>query len=142
PCSSRLLEAIQAKTIYTFERDGEFTLQVRDITSQLGNPSFVYRVLVRYQIPHLGNVEVKEDHLNLPSGEARSFNVTTDQEEGYRGFVAISFENLPQGVQALPGTEVEPDRPPPPDQGKKERYVAKAQKATVMLVASENAPPT
>jgi hypothetical protein len=65
--------------------------------------------------------------------------VMTDQEEGYGGFVAISVEDLPEGVQALPGTEVEPDRPPPPDQGKKERYVAKTQKATIMLVASQGA---
>src|SRR2546425_12973459 len=33
--------------------------------------------------------------------------LTTEQEEGYAGFVAISLEDLPEGVQALPGTEVE-----------------------------------
>jgi hypothetical protein len=133
---------IQAKTIYTFEAGEVYTLQVRDITARLGESSFKYRILVRPQIPHVGTIQVKEDRLNLFLGEAGKMTVTTEQEEGFEGQIALTVENLPFGVQALPGTEVEADRPPPLPELNKERFVPKSQVATILLMVSSDAPPT
>ena len=41
------LKNVQPKAFYSFERGGEYTLQVRDITSRYGNSSYQYRILVR-----------------------------------------------------------------------------------------------
>ena len=133
---------IQAKTAFSFSRDGEFTLEIRDITATYGDREMKYRVLIRPQIPHLGEVHVAEEHINLIAGQAKKLSVTTDQEEGYEGFVVLSVEGLPEGVQAVPGTEVEPDRPPPFSEGKKERFKTKSQKATFILLPGRDAPAT
>ena len=45
-------------------------------------------------------------------------------------------------MEALPGTEPEPEKGINPDEGPKERFVPKSQKATVLLVAREDAPAT
>jgi len=133
---------IQPKTAFSFSRGGEFTLEIRDITASYGDGSMQYRVLVRPQVPHMGEVHIAEDHVNLVAGEAQKLSVITDQEEGYDGFVVLSIEGLPEGVQAVPGTEVEPDRPPPFSEGKKERFRTKSQKATLILLPADDAPST
>lgn len=135
-------KTVEAKTLHTFESGGEFTLQVRDITSRQGDPSFVYRLLIRPQIPHMGDIEVKEDRVNLRAGTAGKLTVITGQEEGFGGEIVLSMENLPPGVEALPGTELEPDKGINLDEGPKERFVPKSQKATVLLVARGDAPAT
>jgi len=75
-------------------------------------------------------------------GEGKKLSVTTGQEEGFNGEIAITVEGLPQGVEVFPGTEVEPDRGPPLDEGYKERFVPKSQKATLVFLATSNAPTT
>ena len=135
-------KTVEAKTLHSFESGGEFTLQVRDITSRQGDPSFVYRLLIRPQIPHMGDIEVKDDRVNLRAGTAGKLTVITDQEEGFGGEIVLSINNLPAGVEALPGTELEPEKGINPDEGPKERFVPKSQKATVLLVAREDAPAT
>jgi hypothetical protein len=135
-------KTVEAKTVYTFELGGELTLQIRDITSRYGDPSFLYRLLIRPQIPHVGELKLQEERVNLGPGEAKKLTVVTDQEEGFTGEIALKVENLPPGVEALPGTEVEPDRGPTPDEGPKERFVAKSQTATILLMASPDAPAT
>ena len=52
------LKAAQPKATHSFERAGEYILQVRDITSRYGNPNYRYRILVRPQIPHVGEISV------------------------------------------------------------------------------------
>lgn len=133
---------IQPKTAFSFSRDGEFTLEIRDITASYGDRAMKYRVLVRPQVPHLGEVHIAEDHLNLVAGQAKKLSVVTDQEEGYEGFVVLSIEGLPEGVKAVPGTEVEPDSPPAFSEGKKERYRTKSQKATFVFLPAPDAPAT
>lgn len=133
---------IQAKTAFSFSRDGEFTLEIRDITASYGDRAMKYRVLVRPRVPHLGEVHIAEDHLNLIAGQAKKLSVVTDQEEGYDGFVVLSIDGLPEGVRAVPGTEVEPDSPPPFSEGKKERFRTKSQKATFVLLPDPDAPAT
>ena len=136
------MKTAEAKTVYMFKLGGEYTLQIRDVTSNYGAPSFVYRVLIRPQIPHVGEIEVKEDRINLVPGEARKLTVMTGQEEGFAWEIALTMENLPPGVVALPGTEVEPEGGVNPDEGPKERFLAKTQKATIVLVARVDAPAT
>lgn len=48
------LKRVVAKSTFTFEHGGEYTLQIRDITERYGGPAYRYRVLVRWEIPHVG----------------------------------------------------------------------------------------
>ena len=133
---------IKPKTAFAFSRGGDFTLDIRDITASYGDRQMQYRVLVRPWVPHMGEVHIAEDHINLVAGEAKKLSVTTDQEEGYDGFVILSIDGLPEGVQAVPGTEVEPDRPPPFSVGKAERFTTKSEKATFVILPGRDAPAT
>src|SRR5439155_21754459 len=54
------LRGIASKMLYTFEEAGTYVLQVRDITSRYGDASYRYRVLVRPQMPHVGEVTAIE----------------------------------------------------------------------------------
>ena len=101
-----------------------------------------YRVMVRPRVPHVGEVVVADDHLNLVAGEAAKLTVVTSQEEGYEGLIALAVEGLPEGVEALTGTEVEPDRPPPTSAGKIERFQTKTTTATFVLAVDADAPAT
>ncbi len=136
------LKTVEPKTLYTFRLGGEHFLQIRDVTSRYGDPSFRYRLLIRPQVPHVGDLQVLADRLNLRRGEARKLTVTTAQEEGFGGDIAVTLEGLPDGVQFVPGTQVEPDRGPPLDEGEKERFVPKTEKAILMLMAAKSAPLT
>ena len=136
------LKTVEPKTIYTFKLGGEYYLRVRDITSRYGDASFKYRILIRPQVPHVGVVEVKEERINLVAGEAKKLTVTTAQEESFTGDIAVSLQGLPPGVQAIPGTQVEPDKGPPLDEGYKERFLPKKEKVVILLVADAKAPAT
>ncbi|MBM3800856.1 MAG: hypothetical protein FJW26_00945 [Acidimicrobiia bacterium] len=133
------LKTVEPKTIYTFEKETECELRIRDATSRWGDPSFRYRVLIRPQIPHIGEIDIKTDHVNLVQGEARKLAVTTAQEEGFAGDIALALEGLPPGVEAFPATEVKPDKGPPLDEGYKERFLPKTDSATIILAAADNA---
>ncbi len=133
---------LMPKTIYTFKLDGQYFLEIRDITSRMGEPDFKYRLLIRRQVPHMGGISVAVDRVNLRPGEAQKLAVTTRQEEGYSGEIAIAIENLPPGVHAVTGAEVEPDKAPHPDEGLKDQFMPKTQEVTIMLLADEDAPLT
>ncbi len=136
------LKTVEPKTLYTFRLGGEHYLQIRDVTSRYGDPGFRYRLLIRPQIPHVGDIQVLEDRLNLKPGQARKLTVTTAQEEGFEHDIAITLEGLPEGVRLLPGTQVEPDKGPPLDEGEKDRFVPKTEKAILMLLAEATTPAT
>ncbi len=106
-------KTVERKTIYTFEQAGDYYVQVRDLTSLQGGPHFIYRLLVRPQIPHLGRIEVslgvtsslstlidKTDRINLEAGQAKEMVIVCEKEEDFQGEVALSVDNLPPGVQA------------------------------------------
>ena len=133
---------IKPKTVFSFPRGGEFTLEIRDITASYGDPGMRYRLLVRPQVPHLGEVTITADALNLDRGKTAKLSVVTDQEEGFEGFVVLSIDGLPPGVTAVTGTEVEPDSPPQESQAKRERFVTKNKKATILLMTRADAPLT
>ena len=137
-----IMKTVQPKTVFTFLRDGRFTLEIRDITTQEADDRFSYRVILRPQVPHVGAVHIGANHLNLVPDEIKKVSIRTDQEEGFDGYIALQAEGLPEGVQAIMGTEVEPNKPPPLDDGKIERYRAQSQLATMLFVAAPDAPAT
>ncbi len=136
------LEALEAKVIETLEQPGRYHLRIRDLTPRRGGAGYSYRVLIRPQIAHVGEIELKEDRVNLVAGEARKLTVTTGQEEGFDGEVVIGVEGLPQGVEALTGAEVENDGPLADPSIRERRFVPKTQKATIILLAKADAPAT
>jgi hypothetical protein len=141
-CGDLILKQVQPKTIYSFPREGEYILEIRDITHLYGDPSFSYRVLLRQQVPHMGEVKVSEEQVNLMPGEVTKVSVDTDQEEGFDGQIALTVEGLPKGVRAVMGTELQPAVPPPYNPGKVERFKPESQKATFLFVTEQSAAPT
>ena len=141
-CGDTIIKQVEPKTTYSFPRNGEFILEIRDITHVYGNRTFAYRVLLRPQVPHVGEVHVAADQMNLVAGEVSKLSVDTDQEEGYDGYIALSLEGLPEGVRAVMGTELEPAVPAPFNPGKIERFRAESQKATFLLLSEPSAPAT
>ncbi|MBM3739940.1 MAG: hypothetical protein FJW39_29625 [Acidobacteria bacterium] len=136
-----MMKMIQAKSTVTLRAVGEYTIQIRDITSGCWSPDFAYRVLIRPRIPHLGEVALAEDRVNLEAGLSKPLTVRVDREEGFKGFVSISVEGLPAGVTAVPGLENPVEQPPLPNAGRRERYYPVPQTATVILSAAPDAAP-
>ena len=131
------LKRLEPKIIRTFEQAGTWTLEIRDVTARAGNPECQYRLLIRQQIPHIGETAIAtlkrhfEDtridpyRINLQPGQAKAITVKTSVEEigadvveggGTRRFtngpgqVAVLVENLPPGVHTYPGNYIENTR--------------------------------
>ena len=136
------MKTLQAKTIYTFERDGEYTVRIRNLVSRKADPSFQYRLLIRPQVPHVGKIKIEQDSINVVPGEAAKLTVTVEQEEGYSGEVALSLEGLPPGLRAFTGAETPPARGGVLDEGRKEQFVPKNQKVVILVMASPDAAAT
>lgn len=137
-----MMKMIQAKSTFSVRAPGSYVLEIRDITTDVAGNDFRYRVLVRPQIPHLGKIEVTEDRLNLEPGEAKPLTIGLDREEGFSGLALVSVEGLPEGVTAVTGMANPVEKPPLPNGGRLERYVGKPQTASLMIVASPEAPLT
>ena len=144
---------VETKTIFTFAQEGEYLVQIRDISKQHGGPDFSYRLMIRPQIPHIGEVEVAEilsilereghieiDRINLSPGEAKKLTVFTSREEGLDEEIAITVDNLPEGVEVYPASEV--DIFPVERGDKKKRFAAVVEPTTLLLVAGPDAPVT
>ena len=136
------LKTVEPKTLYTFERSGEYSLVVGDLTRRFGNAGFRYRLLLRPQIPHVGKVGTDTDRLNLVAGQASKITVTTDQEEGFSGDIALVLEGLPEGVEFFPGTEVKAYQGPVPEDRMRLRFSPQSESVTILLLAGADAPAT
>jgi len=136
------VQSLEPKCLYTFEKSGEYLLRVRDLTSRSGSTKFVYRLLVRPQIPHAGDIDIKADRFNLVPGQAEKLTVTTGQEEGFGGQIAVAVENLPVGVVVLPASDVQPAEGPPFAKVHPERFVPRSDSLALMLYAESDAPAT
>ena len=141
-CTGALTKSQQVKTLVPLRDAGEYTIEVRDATSDLGGEDFCFRVQIRPQVPHVGNVRIDEDRLNLAPGEAKTVRVAFDREEDFRGAVAVSAESLPAGVSVVAGADYEPEKDSPPARANRERYVPRNERAVVVFTASPDAPPT
>src|SRR5205823_12924984 len=88
----------------TLMEEGQYTLRVRDLTSTHGSPDHAYWVLVRPQIPHVGDIQLQpEGPVNLQPGAKQRLTLTAPGKEGYAGALALTVEGLPQGVRAFVG---------------------------------------
>jgi hypothetical protein len=148
----------ESKTVFSFPDSGSYLLRVRDVTRRKGGAGFRYRLMVRPQVPHVGEVEVAEvlnilgremldwmielDRVNLYPGEAKKVSVIVSREEGFAGDLAVSVDNLPEGVEVLPGADMGPELGLPQDQGRKEVFAAEDQVVTLLLAVRPDAPPT
>ena len=141
-CGGYMMKMIEPKAIVGFHADGDYILQIHDITTDNADPSFAYRVLIRPQIPHIGKVEVEEERMNLTPGSAKQASVVTEREEDYNGLVAVSVEGLPPGVQAVTGSAPEEEKPPLMNGGRVERYFPKSQKSVLVMMVAPDAPLT
>jgi hypothetical protein len=139
-CSGALTKSLQSKVTVPMRESGTYTLEVRDATSDVLGPDARYRLMVRQQVPHLGKIGIEGDRYNLAPEEAKTFRVTFDREEDYRGAVAVTVESLPTGVTAAIGADFEPDKDPPSKEGKRERYTARTERTVVVLTAAPDAP--
>ncbi len=139
-CGGYMMKTIQPKTVVSFRADGDYSLEIHDITADNAAPDFAYRVLIRPQIPHIGKVEVEQERINLAPGAAKQISIAMEREENYSGLAAVSVEGLPPGVQAVAGSEIEEDKPPLMNGGKVERYFPKRQKTVLLLMAAPDAP--
>jgi hypothetical protein len=115
------LKAAQPKATHSFERAGEYVLQVRDITSRYGNSNYRYRILVRPQIPHVGEISVvpkenpdatpdaakrsEANRLNLVRNAPKKLILVASYEEGFTGDLSFTFTGLPEGVHAFPAVQ-------------------------------------
>ncbi len=134
------LKAISPRSTYTFERGGEYLLQVRDITSRYGSTDYRYRILVRPEIPHIGEVTVEGgEQDNLNRGEPKRLTITAGYEEGFTGDLSFAFEGLPPGVEAYPAVQYSDGRAPLEIPQNPDVVSAKAQKTTIVLLASPEA---
>lgn len=140
-CSGAMTKSLQSKTLVPLRDPGEYTLEVRDATADLSGSDFRYRVQLRHQIPHVGQVRVDADHVNLSPGEAKTVRIFFDREEDYRGAVMIAAESLPPGVSSAVGADFEPDKDDPPAGGKRERYTPRTERAVLVLTAAPDTRP-
>jgi hypothetical protein len=139
-CTGALTKSMQAKTILPLRDTGDYTIEIRDATADLGGADFQYRVQVRPQVPHVGQVRLDGDNLNVTQGQAKTIRVVFDREEDYRGAVMVIPESLPPGVTAVAGADFEPDTDPPSTIGKRERYQPRTERLVVVINAAADAP--
>jgi hypothetical protein len=152
------LKGAQPKATHSFERAGEYVLQIRDVTSRYGNSNYRYRILVRPQIPHLGEISVipKENvdatpdavkrsevnRLNLARQEPKKLILTASYEEGFVGDLSFTFTGLPEGVQAFPAVQFTEGRAPLEVTQNPDTIAPKQQKTALVLLASPETPLT
>lgn len=136
------VQTLEPKIVYTFEQAGDYDLWIRDLTSHQGNDQSAYRLLIRPQVPHVGEVSVAQDRLNLIQGEAKKLTVTIAREEGFEGEMAIAVKNLPSGVKVLPAAELEEAKGPSLARLHPERFLAKEETATLVFLVAKNAKST
>jgi hypothetical protein len=152
------LKGAQPKATHSFERAGEYVLQVRDITSRYGNPNYRYRILVRSQIPHVGEISVlpKENpdataevarrsevnRLNLARNTPKKLVLVASYEEGFAGDLSFTFTGLPEGVHAFPAVQFNEGRAPLEVTQNPDTIAPKLQKTAIVLLAGPEAPLT
>lgn len=138
-CTNEMSKTIQAKTVIPLRNAGDYTIEIRDTTPDHSSPGFRYRVQIRPEVPHVGQVKISDDQINLSPGLTKTVRVMFDREEGYEGAIAVMAESLPPGVQAVTGADFEPDVDPPNFESKKERYTPRTDRAVVIFTAAADA---
>lgn len=104
PDGSRVAEAddagsYDAQLTYTFPDDGDYQLEVRDL-SRRGGSEFAYHVVARKLTPSF-TLEASADRLNIPAGGATQITVTAARQN-YNGPIWIAVDGLPEGLLCPP----------------------------------------
>ena len=134
---------VMPKMVHRFEKPGEYTLQVQDVTTQYGAPTYHYRIFIRPQVPHVGEISLGGvDCLNLERGRAGRVTLTTSYEEGFPGNVSFSFSGLPAGVQAFPADTVIDRKAATEITDNAPTVIAPTSETTLVLEVSPDAPLT
>jgi hypothetical protein len=95
---------VNAQALGKLDEGGEYCLRVRDLTALRGGHDHKYRVLVRPQIPHVGDIRLQpEGPVNLVAGARQRLTLHAPGKEDYGGALALSVEGLPEGVRAFVG---------------------------------------
>jgi len=164
------LKDIEPKVIEIFDQPGEYTVEIRDVTSRSGGQDCSYKLLIRPQVPHVGEITVEtlkrgpEDkridplRLNLRPGEVKTLTITTKVEEidaeiadggGQRSFkngtgeMGLLVVGLPEGVRALPGTGITDIQGRPRNETiKKYNFLPDVLKSILVIQAAPDAPLT
>jgi hypothetical protein len=136
------LKNVEPKAVYAFADAGEYVLTVRDMTARYGTDTYAYRVVVRPQVPHVGEISSPGiDRINLVRGKATRLVLTSLLEEGFKGDVTYTFSGLPPGVSALPAAQVTATERAPTDVGDNAEAVSPPSVTTaIMLLATEEVP--
>ena len=134
---------VMPKIVHRFDKPGEYTLQVQDITANYGDPTYRYRILVRPQVPHVGEISLGGvDSLNLERGQAKRITLTTSYEEGFSGNASFVFTGLPEGVQAFPSDSLVDRKAPTQITENAQTVLAPTSETTLVLAVSPDAPLT
>ncbi|QDU79879.1 hypothetical protein Pla110_15990 [Polystyrenella longa] len=81
---------------FTVPADGEYSIDVTDVSGQSGNAAAVYRLTMEPAQPAF-TLDVPEI-LNAPLGENVKFSIKAKRLGGFKEPISISFNNLPLGV--------------------------------------------
>jgi hypothetical protein len=142
---------VESKAIHTFERGGEYVLQIRDMTSRYGGSGYRYKILVRPEIPHVGTMALatgdaplsrkgaRIDSLNLVRGVPKALTVVASYEEGFTGDLSFTFIGLPNGVQAYPAMQFNDNAAPTEMIENSDTLAPKRQRTAIVLLASDEA---
>jgi hypothetical protein len=145
------LKALEPKAVYTFDRGGEYLLRIRDITSRYGDASYRYRILIRPEVPHVGEIlviagehvdaakPVSADRINLIRGRPKKLTIIASYEEGFVGDLSFAFEGLPEAVQVFPAVQLTEERPAQEVTQNADIIEPKRQRTTLILLASPDA---
>ena len=76
-----LTKSQQVKTLVPLRDAGEYTIEVRDATSDLGGADFCFRVQIRAQVPHVGNVRQRGLMVGIELVSDRESNEPFDWRE-------------------------------------------------------------
>ena len=135
-CSGAMTKSMQAKTILPLRDTGDYTLEIRDATADLAGADFQYRVQVRPQVPHVGQVRIDARQRESRAGRGENHPRGVRPRRGLsRRRYRSRAESLPPGVSAVAGADFEPDKDPPSTVGKRERYTPRTERVVVVLTA-------
>lgn len=111
-----------AKLAYKFQADGEYVIQIRDVTGQ-GGEGFPYRLLIRAAQPAF-TLKITPENPVVEQGQEQTLAVSLVREEGFEGEVELFVHGLPPGVHESGQLKIG----------------AKANKTTIELHTAEQAP--
>lgn len=82
----------------TFDADGEYIVQVRDVDGR-GGPAFVYRLSLTPPRPDFA-LQAQNDKPQVQAGASVTLDLSLTRTDGFDGEVRVTVEGLPEGITA------------------------------------------